>query len=85
MSKNLFTAVTDSGVSELPTGKAARGDEIFQAEVPVRSKMEGVARVVSMFISEEAAKAKIIVLALIAANEIAFIGLCALSAKRRQR
>jgi hypothetical protein len=65
-------------VSELATGKTARGDQILQAEVPVRSKVEGVARVVAMLISEEAAKAKIIVLAVIAADEIAFIGLCVL-------
>ena len=72
-------------MSELPTGKAARGDQILQAEVPVRSKVEGVARVVSMLVSEETAKAKIIVLALIAADQIAFIGFCALSAKRREK
>jgi hypothetical protein len=70
----LVTAVTDSSVSELPTWKATRGDQILQAEVPVRSKVECVARVVSMLISEETAKAKIIVLAVIAADEIAFVG-----------
>lgn len=78
MSKYLVTAVTDSGVSELTTGKTARGDQILQAEVSIGSQVEGVARVVSMLISEEAAKAKIIILALIAADEVAFVGFCLL-------
>lgn len=77
-SKYLVTAVTDRGVSELPTRKTARGDQILQAEVSIRSQVEGVARVVSMLISEEAAKAKVIVLAFIAADKVAFVGFCLL-------
>ena len=78
VSKYLVTAVTDSGVSELSTRKATRGDQILQAKVPVRSEVEGMTRVVSMLISEQAAKAKIIVLAVIAADEVYFVGFCML-------
>lgn len=78
VSKYLVTAVTDSGVSELPTGKAARRDQILQAKVPVRSEVEGMARVVPVLISEQAAKAKIIVLAVIATDEIDFVDFCVL-------
>jgi hypothetical protein len=78
MSKYLVTAVTDSGVSELPARKTARGDQILQAEVSVRPQVEGVTRVVSMLIPEKAAKAKIIVLTLITADEVAFVGFCLL-------
>jgi len=75
----LVTAVTDSGVSELPARKTARGDQILQAEVSVRPQVEGVTRVVSMLIPEKAAKAKIIVLTLITADEVAFVGFTAAS------
>jgi hypothetical protein len=69
----LVTAVTDSGVAELTTREAARSDQIFQGEVTVRAKLEGMTRVVTVLISEETTKAQVIVLAVIAADEIAAI------------
>jgi hypothetical protein len=71
----LVAAVTDSGVAELTTREAARGDQIFQGEVTVRAKVESMARVVTVLVSEETTKAQIIVFAVIAADEIAAISL----------
>jgi hypothetical protein len=76
----LVTAVADSGVAELPARQAARCDQILQAEFTVRSKVEGVARVVTMLVTEETAETKIIIFAVIAAYEIALICLCFLLA-----
>jgi len=67
------TAVTDSGVAELTTRETARSDQIFQGEVTVRAKVEGMTRVVTVLISEETTKAQVIVLSVIATDEIAAI------------
>lgn len=56
ISTYLVTAVTDSGVAELPAREAARCDQILEAEVTVRSEVEGVTRVMAMLVSEETAK-----------------------------
>lgn len=72
----LLTAITDGSVLELATGKAARHDEVLQAEVAVRAKREGVARVVAVLVTQQATKAKVIVLAVIAAHQVALIDLC---------
>jgi hypothetical protein len=81
ISTYLVTAITDSGVAELPAREAARCDQILQAEVTVRSEVEGVTRVVAMLVSKETAEAKIVIFAVIAAYEIALVCFCLLSAR----
>lgn len=72
----LLTAIANGGVLELATGKAAGHDQVLQAEVAVRAKGESVARVVTMLISQEAAETQVIVLAVIAADQVAVISFC---------
>jgi hypothetical protein len=72
----LLTAVTDGGVLELTAGKAAGHDQVLQAEVAVRAKGESVGRVVTMLISQKAAETQVIVLAVIAADQVAVISFC---------
>jgi hypothetical protein len=79
----LLTAVTDGGVLELTAGKAAGHDQVLQAEVAVRAKGESVGRVVTMLISQKAAETQVIVLAVIAADQVAVISFSAASIAHR--
>lgn len=72
----IVTAITNGSVLELAARKAARHDQVLQAEVAVRAEREGVSRVVTMFVSQQAAKAQVIVLTVIAADQVAIIGFC---------
>lgn len=72
----LVASIANSCMLELPTWKAARHDQILQAEVAVGSKLEGVPGVVAMLVSQEATEAQIVVLAFVATNHVAFVGLC---------
>lgn len=60
---------------ELTARKAARHDEVLQAEVTIRAKGEGVGRVVAMLVAQETTKAEVIVLAVVATHKIALIDL----------
>lgn len=81
----LITSIADSRMAELAARQAARCDEILQAEVTVRSEVESVTRVVAMLVSEEAAKAKVVVFAIIAAYKIALVCFCSLLVPRNDR
>jgi hypothetical protein len=72
----LLTSIANGSVLELATGKAARHDQVLQAEVAVRAKREGVGRVVAVLVAQQATKAKVIVLAVIASHQVALIDLC---------
>lgn len=72
----LLTAVTDGSVLEQPTRSATGRDQILQAEVTVRSKLESVRRMVTVLVPQETAKTQIVVLALGTTNHAAAIVLC---------
>lgn len=74
----LVTAVADSSMAELAARKTARCDEVLQAEIAVGSEMESVTGVVAMFVPEKAAKAKVVVFAIVAAYEVALVCFCSL-------
>lgn len=77
----LVTPVTDSSMAELTARKAARCDEVLQAEVTVGAEVEGVTGVVAMLVTKKAAKAQVVVFAIIAADKIALVGFYSLLAK----
>jgi hypothetical protein len=72
----LLTSITNGSVLELATGETARHDQVLQAEVAVRAKREGVGRVVAVLVAQQATKAKVVVLAVIASHQVALIDFC---------
>lgn len=72
----LLTSIANGSVLELATGKAARHDQVLQAEVAVRAKGEGVGGMVTVLVAQQAAKAEVIILALGATHKVALIYLC---------
>lgn len=70
----LVTAIAHGCMLELAAWLATRHYRILQAEIAVGSKLEGVSRVVTMLVPQEATKAQIVVLAVVATHHIGFIG-----------
>ena len=58
---------------ELTAGKAARHDQVFQAEVAIRPELEGMRGVVTMLVSQEATEAQIVVLTVKATHQVGLI------------
>lgn len=61
---------------ELTARKAARHDEVLQAEVTVGAQGKGVGRVVTVLVAQQATKAEVKVLAVQATHKVGLIHLC---------
>ena len=72
----LLTAVTDGSVLEQAARSAAGCDQILQAEITVRAKLESVRRMMTVLVPQETAETQIVVLALGATDHAAAIVLC---------
>lgn len=72
----LFTAITLGRVLELPSRGAASHNQLFQTEVAVRHKLEGVRRVVPVLVPQETTETQVIILAFVAPNHVGGTVLC---------